>query len=89
MPAASAAGAYQAYRAARTAEGEAEKQVTAARVEVLRRRAAGGEANRELKVISRLEDLARAAHRAEALRVEQNEIDEIAGFRAFKNQPRL
>jgi flagellar FliJ protein len=87
--AAAAVAGQQAYLEARAAEGEAEKQVAAARVELLRRRAVGVEANRELKVIRRLEDLAREAHRADSLRSAQNEIDEIAGYRAFRNRPTL
>ena len=87
--AAAALAGQQAYLEARAAEGEAEKQVVAARVEMLRRRAAGVEANRELKVIRRLEDLAREKHRTESQVAAQNEIDEIAGYRAFRNRSPL
>jgi flagellar FliJ protein len=80
---------YQSYLGARTAERETEKQVAAAHAELHRRRAACVEANRELKVISRLEARARETHRQDNLRAEQNEIDEIAGFRAFQNHSHL
>ncbi len=89
VQAAAAVAGQRAYLEARAAEAEAEKQAAAARTEMLRRRGASVEANRELKVIGRLEDLARGAHRTQTLRAEQNEIDEIAGYRAFQNHPTL
>ena len=46
------------------------------------------EANRRLKAVTKLEEKARSAHRLEGLRVEQAELDELAGFRAFR-QPAL
>jgi len=88
QPAAEAAF-YQAYLGSRSAEREIEKQVEGAVAELLRRRAACVDANRDLKVISRIEERAREAHRQEGLRTEQNEIDEIAGFRAFQTHSRL
>jgi flagellar protein FliJ len=80
---------YQAYLASRAAELEHEKLVAAAAAELQRRRNACIEANRELKVIERIELRAREAHRQDNLRSEQNEIDEIAGFRAFQTASSL
>ena len=80
---------YQSYLGSRSAEREIEKQVEAAAAELRRRRAVCVDANRDLKVISRIEDRARETHRQESLRTEQNEIDEIAGFRAFQTHSRL
>lgn len=82
--AAEAAAFGQAYRRERAAETDAQKQVAAARAAVETRREACVEANRELEVVVHLEEKARTAHQREAQRVEQAEIDEIAGQRAMR-----
>ena len=47
-----------------------------------RRRAEYLEAYRQMKVVTRLEEKARGAHRREIARLEQLELDEIASLRA-------
>jgi flagellar export protein FliJ len=54
----------------------------AARAELQRRRAEYLEAYRQMKVVTRLEEKARGAHRREIARLEQLELDEIASLRA-------
>jgi flagellar FliJ protein len=76
----------QAYRRECSAELDAQKQAAAARAALDKRRDACIEANRNLKVITRLEEKARALHQHELLRVEQAEIDEMAGQRASRRQ---
>jgi flagellar protein FliJ len=76
----------QAYRREWSAELDAQKQVAAARAVMDKRREACIEANRNLKVITRLEEKARTLHQQELLRVEQGEIDEMAGQRASRRQ---
>ena len=82
--AADAAALFRVYRAECQAEMEAEHAVSAARDGMNRRRAEYIEANRQLKIIHRLEDKARTKNRAENARSEQNELDEFAGFRASR-----
>jgi len=77
---------FQAYRRECAAVMESERQVIAAYAEVAKRRQACVDANREVKVVARLEEKARAAYAVESLRVEQQQIDEIAGFRAYKTR---
>jgi flagellar FliJ protein len=74
----------EGYRQAVAGEVEAARQLAAARAEVGRRRSASIEAHRQLKVVSRLEERARAAYRLEALRAEQAELDEQASLRSSK-----
>ncbi len=76
----------QAHRRECSAELDAQKQVAAARAALDKRRDACIEANRHLKVITRLEEKARTRHQQELLRVEQAEIDEMAGQRASRRQ---
>ena len=71
----------QIYRRECAAEVEAQKQSAAARRLVDERREAYVEASRQVKMVSRLEERARAAHRLEGLRLEQAGLDEIAGRR--------
>jgi flagellar FliJ protein len=75
-----------AYRREWSAELDAQKQVAAARAALEKRREACVEANRHLKTITRLEEKARSAHQQELQRVEQAEIDEMAGQRASRRQ---
>jgi flagellar export protein FliJ len=76
----------QAYRREWTAELDAQKQVATARSALDKSREACVEANRHLQVITRLEDQARSLHRQETQRVEQAEIDEMAGRRASRRR---
>jgi flagellar FliJ protein len=80
---------FQEYRRLCAAVMEFERQVIAAQAEVRKRRDACVEANRQVKVVARLEEKARASHRAAWRRAEQLEIDEIAGFRAFSQREAL
>jgi flagellar biosynthesis chaperone FliJ len=66
-----------AHRRECAAVAEAEAAAAAARAEVARRREECIEASRQLKVITRLEEKARAAHRAAVLAGEQQQLDEI------------
>ena len=50
------------------------------------RRAECIEADRAVKIVTRLEEKARAGHRAGALLEEQKGLDEIAGFRALNRK---
>jgi len=78
--AADAAALFRVYRAECQAELEAERAVIEARDAMQQRRRDYIEANRQLKVVNRLEEKARAAHQAANARLEQNELDEFAGF---------
>jgi flagellar FliJ protein len=80
--AADAAALFRVYRAECHAELETEREVIEARDTMQKRRHDYIEANRQLKVVERLEEKARAAHRASNARAEQNELDEFAGFNA-------
>jgi flagellar FliJ protein len=82
--AADAAALYRVYRAECHAEMQAEREVLEARAAMQKRREEYLEANRQLKVVQRLEDKAHAAHRAENARAEQRELDEFAGFAAVR-----
>ena len=76
----------RAYRCECALAAEKAKQLAAAQAEAAARRDACIEANRQLKVVTRLEDKARAAHRAELLRLEQQLIDESAGYGALRRR---
>jgi flagellar FliJ protein len=82
--AADAAALYRVYRAECQAELEAERGVIEARDAMQKRRRDYIEANRQLKVVNRLEEKARAVHRTNNARIEQNELDEFAGFNAAR-----
>jgi flagellar export protein FliJ len=60
------------------AAAETEKTTAAARAEVETRRAVCIEASRQLKIVTRLEERARAAHRDSCLAVEQQQMEELA-----------
>ena len=80
---------FQEYRRVCAAAMETERLVIAAQAEVRKRRDACVEANRQVKVVARLEEKARASHRTAWRYAEQQEIDEIAGFRAFRQREAL
>lgn len=82
--AADAAALFRVYRAECHVELETEREVIAAREAMNQRRAEYLEANRQLKVVHRLEDKARTRHRTELNRLEQHELDEFAGFAASR-----
>jgi len=65
---------------------DAASQLAAAKAEVVRRRDACVEAQRQLKIVTRLEEKARAAHRLAGLALEQTQMDEYAGQRAGKKK---
>lgn len=73
----------RAHRIECRAAAEKGRALAAAQAEAAARRDACIEANRQLKVVNRLEEKARGAHRAELLRAEQQQIDETAGFRSL------
>ena len=66
----------------------AEREVIEARDVMDTRRKEYIEANRRLKTVQKLEETARERHRLQVLRTSQEELDELAGFRAFR-QPAL
>ena len=76
-----AAEMFRAYRAECAEQMREELQVIEARETMLKRRADYFDAHRELKVVQRLEEKARSAHRTEANRAEQAVLDEFAGLR--------
>lgn len=80
--AAVAAEALAAYRRECVAENAAERVVIEKRAEMNQRRADYLEAHRQLEVVHRLEEKARAVHRLDTLREEQIELDDFAGRRA-------
>jgi flagellar FliJ protein len=80
--AAVAAQAFAAYRRECAAETAAERDMIAKRAEMNLRRADYLEAHRQLEVVKRLEDKARAAHRLDAMREEQIDLDDFASRRA-------
>ena len=75
-----------AYRRECAAAAEARRVLTAAIAEVEARRRACVEANRQVKVVSRLESIAVANHRLGVSRAEQAEFDEAAGRRAARRR---
>ncbi len=86
--AAEAAALLRVYRGECQAVMDAEREVIEAREEMNKRRTEYIEANRRLKVVTKLEEKAREKHRLAVLRAGQEELDELAGFRAFR-QPAL
>ena len=82
--AADAAALLRVYRSETNAVMEAEREVIEARDAMQARRKDYIEANRRLKTVQRLEEKARDRHRLDGLRAEQGELDELAGFRAFR-----
>ena len=82
--AADAAALFRVYRNECQTELEAERAVIEARDALQGRRRDYIEANRQLKVVNRLEEKARALHQADNARREQNELDEFAGFAAAR-----
>jgi flagellar FliJ protein len=82
--AADAASLFRVYRAECQAELASERQVIDARDFMQKRRQEYIEANRQLKIVNRLEEKARQRHRVETLRTEQNELDEFAGFKSAR-----
>jgi flagellar FliJ protein len=82
--AADAAGLFRVYRSECQAEMEAEREVITARDLMTQRRSEYLEANRQLKVVHKLEDKARVRHRAEELKTEQHALDEFAGYLASR-----
>ena len=75
---------FLAYRGECAAEADLRKQMAAAVSATEARRTACVEANREVKVMDRLEASALLAHRTAAFRAEQAEFDEIAGRRSSR-----
>ena len=69
------------YRRECAAESESERLVMVARTEAQKARLEYLEAHRQLKIVNRLEEKARLEHRQENNRVEQAEMDELAGQR--------
>jgi len=65
---------------------DAASQLAAARAEMGRRRDACVEAQRQLKIVTKLEEKARAVHRLACQAVEQSQMDEYAGQRAGKKK---
>jgi flagellar FliJ protein len=86
--AADAAALMRVYRGECDGVIKCEREVIEARDAMQQRRAEYIEANRRLKTVGKLEEKARERHRLEVLRAEQAELDELAGFRAFR-QPAL
>lgn len=86
--AADAAALLRVYRGACQAVIEVEREVIEASDAMQARRQDYIEANRRLKIVQRLEEKARTRHNLAVLRAGQDELDELAGFRAFR-QPSL
>jgi flagellar FliJ protein len=86
--AAEAATLLRVYRGECQAVILSEREVIEARDVMQARRQDYIEANRRLKIVQKLEERARDRHRLEGLRASQEELDELAGFRAFR-QPAL
>jgi flagellar FliJ protein len=86
--AAEAAALLRVYRSECQTVIEVEVEVIKARDAMEMRRQEYIEANRRLKIVQRLEEKARAKHNLAVLRAGQEELDELAGFRAFR-QPAL
>lgn len=82
--AADAAALLRVYRGECNAVMDAEREVIEAREAMAVRRQEYIEANRRLKTVQKLEEKARERHRLDSLRAEQGELDELAGFRAFR-----
>lgn len=82
--AADAAAAYRAYRAECEEELQVERAMFEAKAAMQKKRDEYLEANRQLKVVQRLEEKARANHRAETNRAEQAALDDFAGYRSAR-----
>jgi flagellar protein FliJ len=82
--AAEAASLFRAYRAECAEELQAERRVIEARDAMNHRREDYLQANRQLKVVQRLEEKARSRHRVESHRAEQAELDDFAGARTAR-----
>ncbi len=82
--AADAASLQRVYRSECQAEMEAEREVIAAREVMNQKRGEYLEANRQLKVVGKLEEKALSRHRAEELKTEQHNLDEFAGYLASR-----
>ena len=82
--AADAAALLRVYRGECNAVIESEREVIEAQDAMNARRKDYIEANRRLKTVQRLEERARARHGLEVQRTNQNELDELAGFRAYR-----
>lgn len=82
--AADAAALFRVYRGECHAVIEVEREVIEARDAMQTRRQEYIEANRRLRTVQKLEEKARERHRLDGLRAEQGELDELAGFRAFR-----
>jgi flagellar FliJ protein len=82
--AAEAASLFRTYRAECDEEMRVERRVIEARAAMQQRRAEYLEASRQLKVVTKLEEKARAQHRTAALHEEQAALDDFAGFRAAR-----
>ena len=82
--AADAAVLLRVYRGECNAVIETEREVIEAQDMMNARRKDYIEANRRLKTVQRLEERARERHGVEVQRTNQNELDELAGFRAYR-----
>jgi len=82
--AADAAALLRVYRGECQAVIEVEREVIEARDAMQTRRQEYIEANRRLKIVQRLEEKARSKHTLAVQRASQDELDELAGFRAFR-----
>jgi len=82
--AADAASLFRTYRSECEEEVQAERKVIEARDTMQKRRDEYLDASRQLKVVNKLEDKARALHRAAALVEDQNAMDEFAGYRSAR-----
>lgn len=87
--AAAEAQSLAAYRRESALEVTAERAVITARAEMNGRRADYLEAHRQLEIVQRLEQKARAGYRLAANRAEQSELDEFASRRAVPSFSRL
>lgn len=85
--AANEAESLAAYRQECVAEAAAEKELSAARDLMQRRRAEYLDVHRQVEVLQRIEDKARAAHRQAINREEQAAFDEFAGRRRPNPHP--
>lgn len=85
--AADAAASFRAYRAECEEEVQAERAMIEAKAAMQQKRDEYLEANRQLKVVQRLEEKARTQHRLETNRAEQAALDDFAGCRAAARRP--
>ncbi|MBA4137683.1 MAG: flagellar export protein FliJ [Opitutus sp.] len=85
--AADAASAFRSYRAECEEVVQDERAMIEAKAVMNKKRDEYLEANRQLKVVERLEEKARANHRFETNRAEQAVLDEFAGYRSTTRRP--